>query len=114
MPDGLSCRQGSGADAGILKGRSNLCLHAKGGPALGPMLKSLHRGPKGGGVQTQPQHPGSAPKGALLSWLLNVTARNTCLYNSLKDSPGAISLKFTLYCLLGQSRPFHGVIIIVL
>ena len=29
---------------GILLG-----FHAKGGAALGPMLKSLHRGPKGGG-----------------------------------------------------------------
>ena len=32
-------------------GRGNLGLHAKkGGPALGPMLKSLHCGQRGGGV----------------------------------------------------------------
>ena len=37
-------------------------LHAKRGPALGSMLKSLHCGPKGGGgVQTPPSPPGSAP-----------------------------------------------------
>ena len=50
----------AGADAGFWKGvrgRSNLLgLHAKGigsrgGPALVPILKSLHPGPKGGGVQ---------------------------------------------------------------
>ena len=38
-----------------------LGLQAKkgGGPTLGPMLKSLHRGPKGG-VRTPPPPPGSA------------------------------------------------------
>ena len=48
-----------GADAGFLKGGFDLGLHAKkgGGPALGQMLKSLHRGPKkggGGGVRPLP------------------------------------------------------------
>ena len=37
------------ADAGLLKGGSNLSPHAKRGSALCPMLNSLHRGPKGGG-----------------------------------------------------------------
>ena len=48
----------SGVDAGFWKGRGYnlLGLHAKrggggsGGPALVPMLKSLHREPKGGGA----------------------------------------------------------------
>ena len=42
----------AGADAGYLKGGPYVGLHAKigvqGGPALGPMIKSLHRGPNGG------------------------------------------------------------------
>ena len=42
-----------GADPGFLKGGSILGLQAKkggpgGGPILGPMLKSLHSGPKRG------------------------------------------------------------------
>ena len=40
-------------DAGFLRGGSNLDLHAKrgvpGGPALDPVLKSRHRGQRGGG-----------------------------------------------------------------
>ena len=42
------------------RGSNLLGLHARkrgGGPALGPMLKSLHRGPKGGGVQTLGPRP---------------------------------------------------------
>ena len=47
---------------GILKGGGGsnvLGLHAKGGggPAMDPILKSLHRGPKGG---PRPPPPGSA------------------------------------------------------
>ena len=46
----------AGTDPGFLKGGGSILgLQAKegggprGGPTLGPMLKSLHRGPKGGG-----------------------------------------------------------------
>ena len=41
----------TGAGARFLKGGSNLGLHTKksgGGPALGPMFKNLHPGPKEG------------------------------------------------------------------
>ena len=46
-------------------GGSRLGLQAKkggGGPILGPMLKSLHRGTKGG-VQTPPPPPLDPPMG---------------------------------------------------
>ena len=56
----------TGADAGFLKGGANLFgLHAKGGPALGPMFKSLHLGPKSGSI------PQDLPQDPLLVILLN-------------------------------------------
>ena len=53
----------AGADPGFLKGGPILGLQAKqkggvgprGGPTVAPMLKNLHRGPKGGGEP--PGHP---------------------------------------------------------
>ena len=53
---GLQAKKGGGADGG--------------GPILGPMLKSLHRGTKGGGVQTPwtPPPPGSAPEVCVCVW----------------------------------------------
>ena len=57
---GNLCDPSEGADPGFLKGGSILGLQAKkGGPTLGPVLKSLHRGPKGGG-SGPPERPGSA------------------------------------------------------
>ena len=52
------------ADPGFLKGGAQIRSTIKrggpdGGPILGPMLKSLHRGTKGGGVLT-PWPAGSA------------------------------------------------------
>ena len=58
----------TGADPGFLKSGVHLQAKKKGGgagegPILGPMLKSLHRGPKRG-VRTPwtPPPPGSAPE----------------------------------------------------
>ena len=51
--------QYTGADAGFLKGGGGptWVYTQKGGPVLGPMLKSLHRGPKGGGGVQTPDPP---------------------------------------------------------
>ena len=56
--------QVAGADPGFLKrgGGASIGLQAKkgdsgGGPILGPMLKSLHRGPKGGSSPPDPDPP---------------------------------------------------------
>ena len=46
-----------------------LDIHKRGGPTLGPMLKSLHRGPKGGGVRT-PWTPPLDPPLIWISWIL--------------------------------------------
>ena len=72
-------------------GGSNLLgLHAKGGPALVPMLKSLHPGPKGGPGAPPPPHP-----------LLPRPTRSP-RYNRWGKVNGFL-LFFVLYCLL--SRP---------
>ena len=55
----------SGADVGFLKGGGVQlvrcpCKRGSGDPALGPMLKSLNRGLKGGPDPRTPLPPGSA------------------------------------------------------
>ena len=56
----IKCYQGRIQD--FLKGGSIIDLQAKkGGPVLGPMLKSLHRGPKGGGGCGPPGPPPPSP-----------------------------------------------------
>ena len=70
----------AGADPGFLKGGGHIMSTSKkggqtGGPILGPMLKSLHRGTKGGGAN--PPGPLDPP----LPWLL---LRGQPLINQLK------------------------------
>ena len=73
----------SGADPGFLKGGGvhlDLGLQAKkggggprGGPTLGPMLKSLHRGPKGGGGGPDPLDPPPPGSATVYAFLVNKT-----------------------------------------
>ena len=74
-----------GAVAGFLKGRgSNLGLHATGGAAWDQLLKSLHRGPKGGPDPRPP--PGSATGPRLYNipilWFMLVLCFSFPLFNS--------------------------------
>ena len=61
-------------------------IHSGGGPTLGPMLKSLQRGPKSGGPDPPP--PGSAPE-AVLTWRTNHESGFYCdLVEPILTGPG--------------------------
>ena len=89
-----------GADPGFLKGGGGVQIRSTskkggpdGGPILGPMLKNLHRGTKGGGGP-DPLPPGSAL--VIEDIVFTEDACNVCVWSNFKNA--FFSVSFLEYC----------------